>query len=132
MTVLRWSQLLRAARRSNQAARTRSRPPRFLVAVLEFYGRDWPSSGFDRLEAGALLGEHRDDPARGIAWGFNLHDRTDQPRDERSPHRQGCVLAAMLVIAAAPRHFWISRLERLHVLPSRVREAIARRLAGVR
>jgi hypothetical protein len=64
-----------------------------------------------------MLGKYRDDPPRGIAGRLNFHDRTDQPGDERSPHRQGCFLAAMLVIAAASRHFWISRLERLHVLP---------------
>jgi hypothetical protein len=70
-----------------------------------------------RLEAGALLGKYGDDPPRGMAGGLDLHDRTDQPGDERSPHRQGCFLAAMLVMAAASRHLWISRLERLHVLP---------------
>jgi hypothetical protein len=50
---------------------------------------------------------------------LNFHDRTDQPRDQRSLHRQGCSLEAMLIIPAAPRHLSISRLERLHALPSR-------------
>jgi hypothetical protein len=39
----------------------------------------------------------------------------DQPRDERSLNRQGCLLPTMLVVAAASRDFWIGRLERLNV-----------------
>jgi len=42
----------------------------------------------------------------------------DEPRDERPFYGQRCFLAAMLIIAAASRDFWISRLERLHALPS--------------
>ena len=42
----------------------------------------------------------------------------DQPRDERSLYCQGCSLASVLVIAAAPRDFWIGRLECWHALPS--------------
>jgi hypothetical protein len=72
-----------------------------------------------RLGCDARLRNDRDDPARRIA-GLNFHDRTDQPRDERSLYGQGCFLAAMLVIAAASRDFWISRLERLHASPSGV------------
>jgi hypothetical protein len=39
----------------------------------------------------------------------------DQPRDERSLDRQGCLLPTMLIVAAASRDFWIGRLECLHV-----------------
>jgi hypothetical protein len=42
----------------------------------------------------------------------------DEPRDERPFYDQRCFLSAMLIIAAASRDFWISRLERLHTLPS--------------
>jgi hypothetical protein len=43
----------------------------------------------------------------------------NQPRDERPLYGQGCLFAAMLVIAASYRNFWISRFEGWHVLPSR-------------
>ena len=63
---------------------------------------------------GARLSSDRDDPSRGVAARLNFHDRTHQSREERPAYSQGCLLAAMLVIAAAPRHFRVSRLERLH------------------
>ena len=44
MTVLRWSELLRVARRSNPAAKACSGLRQFLGALLELYGRDWPLS----------------------------------------------------------------------------------------
>jgi hypothetical protein len=43
----------------------------------------------------------------------------NQFRDERPLYGQGCLSAAMLVIAVAYRNFWISRFEGWHVLPSR-------------
>ena len=69
-----------------------------------------------RLGSYARLGNDRDDPARRVA-GLNFHDRTDQPRDERSLQGQGCFLAAMLIVAAASRDFCVDRLKRLHALP---------------
>ena len=72
------------------------------------------------------FGNDLDDPARRIA-GLNFHDGMDQPRDEPSPNRQGCLLAAMLVKAAASRDIWISRLERLHIDQAAARETVPRR-----
>jgi hypothetical protein len=72
------------------------------------------SGALVRLGSDARLGNDRDDPARRVA-GLNFHDRTDQPSDGRSLHRHGCFLAAMLIIAAASRDFWIGRIKRLHV-----------------
>ena len=86
--------------------------------ILDHYT---PANGqrIDRSGSDARrLGKNRDDPARRVA-GLNFHDRTHQPRDERPLYRQGCFLAAMLVIATAPRQFWISRFERHHASPSR-------------
>src|ERR1700736_3441080 len=65
----------------------------------------------DRSGGDTRLGNDGDDPARRVA-GLGFHDRTDQSRDERSLNRQGCLLATMLVVAAASRDFWIGRLER--------------------
>jgi hypothetical protein len=48
----------------------------------------------------------------------------DQPRDERSLYRNGCLLAAMLVIAAASRDFWIRRLESSHIDQAAARETV--------
>jgi hypothetical protein len=48
----------------------------------------------------------------------------DQPRDERSLNRHGCLLTAMLVIAAASRDFWIRRLESLHIDQAAARETV--------
>jgi hypothetical protein len=42
----------------------------------------------------------------------------NESRDETPFYGQRCFLAAMLIIAAASRDFWISRLERLHALLS--------------
>ncbi len=74
------------------------------------------------------LGNDRDDPACQVA-GLNFHDRMDQPGDKASLNRQGCLLVAMLVIAAASRDFWIGRLERLHIDQAAVRESVPRRYA---
>jgi hypothetical protein len=67
-----------------------------------------------RSGSDARSGNDRDDPARRTA-GLNFHDRTDQPGDGRSLHGHGCVLAAMLMIAAASRDFSIGRIKCLHV-----------------
>jgi hypothetical protein len=48
----------------------------------------------------------------------------DQPRDERSLYRHGCLLAAMLVIAAASRDFLIRRLESLHIDQATARKTV--------
>jgi hypothetical protein len=42
----------------------------------------------------------------------------DKPGDERPFYDQRRFLPAMLIIAATSRDFWISRLERLHAVPS--------------
>lgn len=62
-----------------------------------------------RSGSSARLGNDRDDPA------LNLHNRMNQPHDERPLYGQGRLFAAMLVIAAAYRNFWISRFEGWHV-----------------
>jgi hypothetical protein len=80
----------------------------------------------DRLSSDARLGNDRDDPARRVA-GPIFHDRMDQPRDERALYRHDCLLAAMLVIAAASRDFWIRRLESLHIDQAAVRETVPAR-----
>jgi hypothetical protein len=67
-----------------------------------------------------------DDPACRVIR-LNFHDRMDHPRDEASPSRQGRLLAAMLIIAAASRDFRIDRLERLHMDQAAVRETVPRR-----
>jgi hypothetical protein len=56
----------------------------------------------------------------------------DQPRDEASLNRQGCRLAAMLVIAAASRDFRIGRLECLHIDQAAARETVPRRHTGIK
>ena len=81
------------------------------------------------LGSDAGLGNDRDDPARGVAGGPNFHDRADQPRDERSFYRQGRFLAAVLIIAATPRHLRISRREPLHADQVAVRRTVPRRPA---
>lgn len=48
----------------------------------------------------------------------------DQPCDERSLYSHRCLLAAMLVIAAASRDFWIRRLESLHINQAAARETV--------
>ena len=63
---------------------------------------------------GARLSHDRDNPACLVIAGLNFLYRTDQSRDERSIYRQGCFLAPMLVITAAPRHFCIRCLEYWH------------------
>jgi hypothetical protein len=68
------------------------------------------------ISYGVRRSNDRDEPACGVAAGLNFHDRTNHPRDERSIDRQGCLLATVLVITTAPRHFCISRLESWHVL----------------
>jgi hypothetical protein len=77
----------------------------------------------DRLSSDARLGNDRDDPARRVAE-LNFPDRMDQPRDERSLYHHGCLLTAMLVIAAASRDFWIRRLESLHINQAAARETV--------
>jgi hypothetical protein len=67
-----------------------------------------------RLGCGARPGNDRDDPAPRVA-GLNFHYRMNKPRDERSLYGQGCLFAAMLVIAAAYRNLWISRFEGWHI-----------------
>jgi hypothetical protein len=42
----------------------------------------------------------------------------DKPGDEHLFNSQRCFVATMLIVAAAPRDFWVGRLERLHALPS--------------
>jgi hypothetical protein len=69
------------------------------------------------------LGNDRDDPAPGVA-GPDFHDRMDRPCDEPPLNRQGCFLTAMLVVAAASRDFWISRLECLHTDQAAARETV--------
>jgi hypothetical protein len=75
------------------------------------------------LRGHTRLGEDRDDPTSRVA-GPDFHDRTDQSRDEPSLNRQGRFLTAMLVKAAAPRDFWISRLERSHIDQAAARETV--------
>jgi hypothetical protein len=70
-----------------------------------------------QLGSDAVLMHDCDDPARGVA-GLNFHDRADPSLDERSLHRHGCLLAAMLVVPAASCQFWIRRLEGVHAVPS--------------
>jgi hypothetical protein len=77
----------------------------------------------DGLSSDARLGNDRDDPARRVAE-LNFPDRMDQPRDERSLYHHGCLLTAMLVIAAASRDFWIRRLESLHINQAAARETV--------
>lgn len=85
-----------------------------LIALLDDLRRDGSSlAGASGSGRDARLGEERDDPSRRAA-GLNLHDRTNKRRNGRSLYGQCCLLTAMLIIAAAPRDFWISRLERLH------------------
>jgi hypothetical protein len=84
-----------------------------------------------RLGGDARLVRDRDDPARRVAE-LNLHDRMDQPRDERSIYRHGCLLTTMLAMAAAPRDFWISRLERLHAYQIAPCETVPRGSGGER
>jgi hypothetical protein len=79
--------------------------------------------GRDGLSSDAWLRNDRDDPARRVAE-LNFLDRMHQPRDERSLYRHGCLLAAMLVIAAASRDFWIRRLESLHINQVAARETV--------
>jgi hypothetical protein len=55
-----------------------------------------------RLGRDVRLGDDRNDPAPGVAW-LNFHDGTDHPSDGQPLHGHGCFLAAMLMIAAAPR-----------------------------
>ena len=86
-----------------------------MVAETGAFGRLRRSS---RLGCDPRLSKELHDPARRVA-GFNFHDRMDEPSDERPFYGQRCFLAAMLIIAAASRDFWISRLERLHARPSR-------------
>jgi hypothetical protein len=72
---------------------------------------------FRRSGRDLRLSKERHDPARGVA-GFNFPDRMDKPRDERPFYGQRRFLAAILIVAAASRDFWVGRLERLHALPS--------------
>jgi hypothetical protein len=77
----------------------------------------------DRLSSDARLGNDRDDPTRRVAGPIFL-DRMDKRRDERSLYRHSRLLAAMLVIAAASRDFWICRLESLHINQAAAREMV--------
>ena len=51
-----------------------------------------------------VIDDDRDKPAPRVA-GLNFHDGTDHPGDGRSLHGHRCLLAAMLIIAAASRDF---------------------------
>ena len=90
----------------------------------------WLATGkADRSGSDTRLGNDGDDPPLWVA-GLGFHDRMDQPRDERSLNRQGCLLATMLVVAAASRDFWIGRLERFHVDQAAGNETVPRASAG--
>src|ERR1700732_4174727 len=64
------------------------------------------------------LSSDGNDPAWGVVAGRDFHDRTHQSGDQRSAYGQGCSLAAMLIITAAPRHLCICCLECFHALSS--------------
>jgi len=91
--------------------------------LLPSFTSGWPLVKRDRSGGDTRLGNDGDDPARRFT-GLGFHDRMDQPRDKRSLNRQGCLLATMLVVAAASRDFWIGRLERLHIDQAAANETV--------
>ena len=68
------------------------------------------------MVSAALLGDHRDGPARGIA-GLMFLDRTDHSRDRQSVQHHSRFLTPILSEAATSGFFRISNLDGLHTSP---------------
>ena len=84
---------------------------------------------WSRLGCDPRPSKERHDPARRVAR-FYFHDRMDKPGNERPFYGQRCFLATMLIIAAASRDLWISRLERLHAYQVAAAKTVPRRRGG--